>query len=66
MKEYFYKISIILDKKELDVLNNAISLYKISSSILNYGENIEECEMITDKLNDYEILTKEELEELEK
>ena len=50
MSETIYGISILLDQSEYRTLINAINLYKVASAILDYAENIEDCEIINNKI----------------
>lgn len=60
MKDKFYNISILLDSEQYQILNNSLNLFKFVNSLLGYLDNIEECEIIENKIiNKLEVLEKE-------
>ena len=61
MPKYNYNISMRLDKDEYLILNKAISLLKVISSMVSYGEHVDDCDTITTKIeNKLEIISTQE------
>lgn len=60
MKDVTYQISMQLLPGEFNLLLNALSFYSISSGVLHYGEEIEDCNDIRYKImRNLELFTKE-------
>lgn len=60
LKDVTYQISMQLLPGEFNLLLNALSFYSISSGVLHYGEEIEDCNDIRYKImRNLELFTKE-------